>query len=61
MNKLCVRIGRAVVTYVVLDLATKGIDKCLDIHYKDKIKKGLKNGSYVEIDGKYYKVTVQEA
>ena len=27
--------------------------------YKAKIKKGLKNGSIVEIDGRYYEVTVE--
>lgn len=27
--------------------------------YKAKIKKGLKNGSIVEVDGQYYEVTVE--
>jgi hypothetical protein len=31
------------------------------VKHKAKIKKGLKNGSIIEIDGKYYDVEVEEA
>lgn len=31
------------------------------LKYNKKIKDGLKNGSIVEVDGKYYEVEVEEA
>ena len=40
---------------IVVPIAN-GISK---LAYKAKIKKGLKNGSIVEIDGQYYEVTVE--
>jgi hypothetical protein len=46
------------VTFGTIGLVARGIDK---IKYNNKIKKGLKDGSIVEIDGKYYKVKVDEA
>ena len=39
----------------VINLGIAGINK---ISYNRKIKKGLEDGSIVEIDGKYYEVKV---
>ena len=44
-------------TLSLITLAAKGID---NLAYKRKIKKGLKDGSIIEIDGQYYEVEVTE-
>ena len=57
-----------VVAPIVLDvavgtisLAVRGISKITnDIKFNRKIKKGLKDGSIVEIDGKYYNVIAED-
>lgn len=41
----------------IVKLTAKGIST---ISYKRKIKKGLKNGSIVEIDGEYYEVKTED-
>lgn len=41
----------------VINLGIAGINK---IAYDRKIKKGLKDGSIVEIDGQYYEVKVED-
>ena len=41
----------------VINLGIAGINK---IAYDRKIKKGLKDGSIVEIDGRYYEVKVED-
>lgn len=45
----------ATINWVVIP-AVNGIGTLV---HKAKIKKGLKNGSIVEIDGQYYEVTVE--
>lgn len=38
---------------------TEGVCKIVDkISYKRKIKKGLKNGTVIEIDGQYYEIEI---
>ena len=41
----------------IVKLTAKGISTML---YKKKIKKGLKDGSIVEIDGEYYEVKTED-
>lgn len=49
-------------TISAISLAATGISSINNkIKYNRKIKKGLKDGSIVEIDGEYYEVTVDEA
>ena len=40
----------------LMGTAANGISK---LAWKHKIKKGLKNGSIVEIDGEYYEATIE--
>lgn len=40
----------------LIEAAANGVSK---LAWKRKIKKGLKNGSIVEIDGQYYEATIE--
>lgn len=41
-----------------VSLVAKTVDGINNLAYKHKIKKGLKDGSIIEIDGHYYEVDV---
>jgi len=47
----------------IINLGINGVNKIRQMKHYNKIKKGLKDGSIVEIDGQYYEVqeTVEEA
>jgi len=53
---VCARISAGI---GIINLGINGVNKIRQMKYYNKIKKGLKEGSIVEIDGEYYKV--QEA
>ena len=60
MNKLYTMLGKVIVSYVVIDAACK-LTTTLVKHYTDsKIKQCLKEGRYVDIDGRIYKVEVEK-
>lgn len=42
-----------------MELMSKALVGVENLAHKANIKKGLKDGSIVEIDGKYYKVTLE--
>ena len=43
-----------------LKLTAVAIDGISKVAYKAKIKKGLKDGSIIEVDGQYYEVNVED-
>ena len=56
-------IGLVIVPTVVgfgINLIGHAANGISHLAYKRKIKKGLKNGSVIEIDGQYYEVNIEE-
>lgn len=44
-----------------VDIAIKGVGNLISkVQFKRKIKKGLKDGSIVEIDGQYYEISIDD-
>lgn len=61
MNELFIKVGKVAVTYVLCEMVGYTIDKAFGFCKDRKFKRDLERGKYVEIDGKYYKVTIEEA
>ena len=68
-NKDILKIAGAVVlipiaigtTMSAVSMAFKGVGVLISkIQFKHKIKKGLKDGSIVEIDGQYYEISIDD-
>ena len=44
----------------IINLGINGVNKIRQMKHYNKIKKGLKEGSVVEIDGQYYEIQITE-
>lgn len=55
-----VPIALGIVGSAISGVILGGVSLVERIQYKRKIKKGLKDGSIVEIDGQYYEVMTEE-